>query len=282
MTRIVPKSVIAFAAVAATASLTACASGSRSQTANTVQPTPEGAIQWNTPRAAANGSTNEPAGTASGNTTASGTPQPGDTIHWKDETPPSASAPRGSTTGPTVTPVPGPPPSKSAPSASAAPTQAPAAQAPAQPGPPIAWTGGLDGNVLQVEIIDRYGHYRVDRVSLVSPQGQEYVAPELTYLGPRYGGSGGGGVSNVGIGVGGWGGSSSGTSVGLGLGFPLGGSSPPRDVDANAPRTVARIPLPDPQAYRYNPMGWTVRVRLLDSAGAASIAQFPAPLPPRP
>jgi hypothetical protein len=275
MTRIVPKSLIALAAVAATASLAACASGSRSQTATTVQPTPEGAIQWNTPRQSATGSATE----STGNTTASGTPQPGDTIHWQDE----KSAPSGTATGPTVTPVPNAPSSKPAPNASAsAPTQAPAAQAPAQPGPPIAWTGGLDGNMLQIEIIDRYGHYRVDRISLVSPQGQEYVAPQLTYLGPRYSGGSGGGLSNVGIGVGGWGGSSSGTSVGLGLGFPLGGSSPPRDVDANAPRTVARIPLPDPQGYRTNPMGWTVRVRLLDSAGAASIAQFPAPLPPRP
>jgi hypothetical protein len=290
MTRITPKSLIAALAVAATASLAACESAPRSVPATTVQPTPEGAIQWNTPRQATNGAASD---TNAGNTSASGKPQPGDTIHFQDENPPAASGPPTtlpdtSATGPAVTPVPGASGPSTAPSASAAPpatpvpsNQAPSRQAPAQPGPPIAWRGGLDGNVLQIEVIDRYGHYRVDRVSLVSPQGQEYVAPELTYLAPRYGSSGGG-VSNVGIGVGGWGGSSSGTSLGLGLGFPLGGSSPPRDVDANAPRTVARIPLPDPQGYRLNPMGWTVRVRLLDPSGAASIAQFPAPLPPRP
>jgi hypothetical protein len=268
------------AAALAVAALAACQQAPRSERAATVQPIPEGegAIKWNTPRqetppagAATTGTTTT--GPATGTTTESGRLPPGATIQWKDEQPPAASEPPTAAPGPTTAP---------APSASAAPPAVPPpAQQPAPPGPPIGWRGGMDGDVVQIEIIDRFGHYRVDRVALVSPQGQEYVARELTYFAPSYSSSGG--ASSVGFGVGGWGGSSSGTSVGLGLGIPLGGfSSSSSDPDRNAPRTVARITPPDPEGYRRNPAGWTVRVRLLDSSGAASVAQFPAPLPPRP
>jgi hypothetical protein len=39
------------------------------------------------------------------------------------------------------------------------------------------------------------------------------------------------------------------------------------------------VALSDPDRYRRTARDWTVRVRLIDSAGAASVAQFPAPLP---
>lgn len=268
------------AAALAVLALAACESAPRSEPTASVQPTPEGAIKWDAPRQTANppAAATAPTGEAAG----TGRLPPGATIQWKDQAPPSGSE---STAGlpPGATwkdqGASGPPAAAPAPSASAAP---PAVQPmPAQQGPAIRWRGGLDGDVLQIEIVDRFGYYRVDRVSLVSPQGQEYVSHELTYFAPSYGRPGA--SSNVGVGVSSWGGSSSGTSVGLGIGFPLGGfSSPSSDPDRNAPRTVARITLPDPEGYRRNPVGWTVRVRLLDSAGAASIAQFPAPLPPRP
>jgi hypothetical protein len=183
---------------------------------------------------------------------------PGSTIQWKDE-PKSAPAPAASASQATPTP-----------------TQAPMS---ARPGPDVRWRSGIEGDVVTVDIIDRFGYYRVDRVALVSPDGQEIPAQDLTRYAARYDSSVG--ASNVGIGLGSWGGSSSGVGVGFGLGFPLGGSSSSAssDPDRNAPHTVARVALSDPDRYRRTARDWTVRVRLIDSAGAASVAQFPAPLP---
>jgi hypothetical protein len=145
----------------------------------------------------------------------------------------------------------------------------------------VRWRSALEGDTVQIEVIDRFGYYRVDRVALVSPEGQEFPAHDVTHFAPSYDSAGG--SSSVGVGMSSWGGSRSGTSVGLGLGFPLGGS--PRvssDPDRNAPRTVARVQVPDLERYRRTAANWKVRVRLLDSAGGASVAQFPAPVPPHP
>lgn len=271
------------AAAFAVCALAGCQTPPRPEPTGSVQPQPESSIQWNTPRPDAGA---PPAGTVTttGNATPAGRLPPGATIQWKDQPPSGADSTAGLPPGATwkdqgASGPAGAVPSPPSPSASAPPVARPA---PAQPGPAISWRGGLDGDVVQIEIIDRFGYYRVDRVALVSPQGQEYAARELTYFAPSY--SRPGASSNVGVGVSSWGGSSSGTHVGLGLGFPLGGwsSSSSSDPDRNAPRTVARIVLPDPRAYRSNPQGWTVRARLLDSFGAASVAQFPAPLPPGP
>jgi len=263
------------AAALAVLALAACEHNPPPQPTASAQPVPEGGtIEWKTPRPGETPS----AGTTTGD--AGGRLPPGSTIQWKDQAPSGSESTAGLPPGATWKDqgASGPPAAAPAPRASAQPVSP---SAPAQPGPPINWRGGLDGNVLQIEILDRFGHYRVDRVSLISPQGQEYVSRDLTYFAPSYGRPGA--SSNVGVGVSSWGGSSSGTSVGVGLGFPLGGFSSSReDPDLYAPRTVARIPLPDPDGYRINPGGWTVRVRLIDAIGEASVAQFPAPLPARP
>ncbi len=137
-----------------------------------------------------------------------------------------------------------------------------------RPAPPsLDWRTALEDGVLVVEIKDPKGFYRVGRVELVGPAGRTYRARELTRetvledAGP-YG---------AGVGVGGYG--TSGGDVGVAFSFPLGG---PHRAPALT-LTEARIPLPDPPAYRRTSGRWTIRISLTDRAGVASVAQIPAP-----
>ena len=259
--------------------LAACQQAPRPEPPASVTPTPESTAS------------SPPAASAPAGSPPTALP-PGATIQWKEPngTPPSASTnaapapPAGSAAGlPPGSTIQWNDEPKSAPAAAASASQATPtpAQAPmsARPGPDVRWRSGIEGDVVTIDIIDRFGYYRVDRVALVSPDGQEIPAQDLTRYAARYDSSVG--ASNVGIGFGSWGGSSSGVGVGFGLGFPLGGSSSSAssDPDRNAPHTVARVALSDPDRYRRTARDWTVRVRLIDSAGAASVAQFPAPLP---
>ncbi len=139
-----------------------------------------------------------------------------------------------------------------------------------RPAPPsLDWRTALEDGVLVVEIKDPKGFYRVRRVELVGPAGRTYRARELTRetvledAGP-YG---------AGVGVGGYG--TSGGDVGVAFSFPLGG---PHRAPALT-RTEARIPLPDPPAYRRTSGRWTIRISLTDRAGVASVTQIPAPRP---
>ncbi len=144
----------------------------------------------------------------------------------------------------------------------------------ARPAPPsLDWRTALEDGVLVVEIKDSTGFYRVGRVELVGPGGRTYQARELTRetvsedAGP-YG-------AGVGVGVGGYGTSGGGGGVGVEFSFPLGG---PHGAPALS-RTEARIPLPDPPAYRRTSGRWTIRISLTDRDGVASVAQIPAPRP---
>ncbi len=137
-----------------------------------------------------------------------------------------------------------------------------------RPAPPgLDWHAELEDGVLVVEIKDPRGCYRVGRVELVGPGGRTYRARELTRktvsesAGP------------YGVGVGGYG--TSGGDAGVEFSFPLGG---PHRAPALT-RTEARIPLPDPPAYRRTSGRWTIRISLTDRAGVASVAQIPAPRP---
>ncbi len=133
----------------------------------------------------------------------------------------------------------------------------------------LDWHTALEDGVVVVEIKDSTGIYRVGRVELVGPGGRTYRARELT----RETVSESAGFYGAGVGVGGYG--TSGGDVGVELSFPLGG---PHRAPALT-RTEARIPLPDPPAYRRTSGRWTIRISLTDRAGVASVAQIPAPRP---
>ncbi|MEE8122476.1 MAG: hypothetical protein V3T93_00035 [Alphaproteobacteria bacterium] len=140
--------------------------------------------------------------------------------------------------------------------------------------PNIAWRTVLAGDVVEVELTDPKAYYRVERIELVGPAGQTYTATTLTRetvredAGP-YG-------SGIGVGIGGYGGSSSGAAVGLGLSFPLGSASQPAPT---VTRTIARIRVPDADAYRRTAGQWTINAYLSDPAGTPSLAKIPAPTP---
>ncbi len=143
----------------------------------------------------------------------------------------------------------------------------------ASPKPALVWHTQVVGGVLEVEITDPNGYYRVERVALVSPNGETYPAQETTRETVRdearpYGGS-------VGIGIGGGYGSHSGGSVGVGLSFPLSG-------DGYGPvvrRTRARIRLPEAIAAAGAAEPWAIEIGLTDPAGRAVVARIPGPQP---
>lgn len=254
-------------------------------------PTPDSGstIKWNTPGSSGAPSAQPTAPDTPPSKPASSALPPGSTIHFSDDPPVPAAMTAGPTTG-TVSPIPPgtpfPPGSTihwaDDPNASA--TMAPPSiGAPPPSGavaaPEIRWRSAVQGDTVEIMIVDPAAFYRVDRIDLVAPDGRELPAQELTRIAPS---------NDIPIrergtfGIGGWGGSSSGVNMGIGMGFPIGGRpSPPPDPDRNFARTIAHIILNDPVGYRRTASAWSVKVRLLDPSGVSSTARFAAPLPPR-
>lgn len=147
--------------------------------------------------------------------------------------------------------------------------------------PDVRWKTAVQGDTVQVEIIDPASHYRVESIALLAPDGREYAAKDIT----RYTASTDAPYSydRPEFGLGGFGGSGhSGVNLGLGMAFPLGSSPPsPDDPDRYFARTYGVVYVPDPVAYRRTADKWSVRVRLRDPARVAYSVQFPAPVPPR-
>ena len=142
----------------------------------------------------------------------------------------------------------------------------------AAPQPDVDWYSVLVGDVIEVELTDPNGYYRVERVELVGPSGRTYKAHELMRQTVRE--STGAYGSGVGVGVGG-GHVGGGVGVGLGLSFPLTSSR----RAASVTHTRARVRPPDPDAYRRTFERWTIRFVLSDPSGATSFARIPAPGP---
>ncbi len=149
-------------------------------------------------------------------------------------------------------------------------TQAPPQQQriPTDPAlPALEWQTDLQGDAVEVVLIDRKSFYTVEKIVLNGPAGQAYEATEITrrifdddgYLsGTRVGvggGSGGGGIR-----------------TGIGLSFPLG-----RTRSRDHVRTETTIFLPNAESYRNTVADWTIAVTLADKAGAKSTAVVPAP-----
>ena len=144
---------------------------------------------------------------------------------------------------------------------------------PAPVPPSLDWNTALAGDVVEIELTDPTGYYRVERIALIGPAGQSHEAFELIRETiRRHRGAGGG---RVGVGLGGGYGGRSGGAVSVGLSIPVTG--PPRaDMITH---WQARVRLPDPDAYRRTAGQWRLEVLLTDPAGAASLAEIPAPGP---
>jgi hypothetical protein len=131
----------------------------------------------------------------------------------------------------------------------------------------LQWRTSIRGNEVHAIAFDRTGAYVIQRVSLVGPEGQIIPAREMTR--ESQGGSG----SGVTFGVGGVYGSRGGGGVGLGTSVPL-------DTDT-APllerRTVAIIPLADPERYRSTASQWRIEVDMVAPGGMVRQATVPAP-----
>ena len=132
----------------------------------------------------------------------------------------------------------------------------------------LQWRTSIRGNEVRAIVFDRTGSYVIQRVSLVGPDGQTIPAREMTR--ENQGGSGSGVTFGVG---GGTYGSRGGAGVGLGTTVPL-------DTDT-APllerRTVAVIPLPDPEGYRRTAAQWRIEADMIAPDGVVRHATVPAP-----
>jgi hypothetical protein len=145
------------------------------------------------------------------------------------------------------------------------------APAPATDQPGVDWHVAHAGGVIVVELTDREGYYRVERVELVEPSGRSHPAHEMTRETVREGP----GKYGSGVGVGGGYASGGHGGVGIGLSFPLAGSRRASVVTL----TTAHLRPPDAAAYRRHVDQWAIRVVLADPAGATSFARIPAPAP---
>ena len=138
---------------------------------------------------------------------------------------------------------------------------------------------GNEAAYVEVDAVHRSFNDKIDRITLVAPDGREISAEQVRfdtirnrgrYAGPTPFGS-------VGVGVGGGGGAGWGTGVGIGIGFPivLGSRRYARDIF----RTRATFKVPDPKAYLADSSMWAVRVHLSNRKGGTFYRDFPAPVP---
>lgn len=131
-------------------------------------------------------------------------------------------------------------------------------------GPPAA--------AVEVLVFDVPPGRRVEGVALVDPQGRRHAAESLVPLTVETGP----GVSRPTIGFGVTGGSASGVHPWIGLDWAiLGGAGPARD----SRRVLARVPIPDPAAYRAQATRWRVEIAVVELTGEARTLSFPAQAP---
>lgn len=132
--------------------------------------------------------------------------------------------------------------------------------------PNLKWETALQGDVVEVVLIDRKSFYRVDQIELIGPDGRIYRATDITRHVTR--GDSYGSGARVGIGAG----SGGRVSTGIGFSFPIG-----EKTSRDRTKTETRIPLRNPEFYLATVAQWTIRVTLTDETGKQSTADFPAP-----
>ena len=109
---------------------------------------------------------------------------------------------------------------------------------------------------------------RIEQVFLIEPGGARYAAPDLVPVRTTEGGLDAG--PSVGVRV--TGGSSSRIRPSLNLGWNITGGRPER----NSRRVEARVPIPDPAAYRADAPRWRVEVGFTELDGRRRTLTFPA------
>ncbi len=140
--------------------------------------------------------------------------------------------------------------------------------APGAARPDVEWHTARVGDEIVVELIDRRGYYRIERVELVGPAGQTVAAHDLARETVRDSARGydGGGVA-LGGGYGG------GHHGGLSFGFSIPLTGPRHE--GTITRTMARIRPPD--GYRPRAGGWAIKIVLTDPAGTERFAAIAPP-----
>ncbi len=131
---------------------------------------------------------------------------------------------------------------------------------PAPPGPgPGATAQGATGTV-EIAVAGIPPGARVEAVVLLDPRGGRHPAEALTAAALEGGTVAPGAVLRLGVTIG----SSSGIkpSLGLGLGTGL------REHSTRDRRVIARVPLPDPAAFRDHPERWRLEVSYRDVTGS--------------
>ena len=129
----------------------------------------------------------------------------------------------------------------------------------AQPAPEPAVPGAADGTV-EIAIAGIPPGARVEAVALLDPRGGRHPAEALTATTRESSTAAPGAVLRLGVTIG----SSSGIkpSLGLGLGTGL------REHSTRDRRVIARVPLPDPAAFRDHPARWRLEVSYRDVTGS--------------
>ena len=129
---------------------------------------------------------------------------------------------------------------------------------------------GPEATVVEVRVTEIPPGVAVERVLMIGPGGQRLEAEKLIRSARE---PGPGLVSRPGIGIAVTGGSSSRVNPSVGLGWHVTGGGPSR----YSQQVAARIPLPNPAAYRATAIGWRVEVHYRDVTGRRQVLTLPAP-----
>ena len=120
---------------------------------------------------------------------------------------------------------------------------------------------------VEVQVANLPPGRRIEQVVLIEPGGARYAAPDLVPVRATEGGLDSG--PSVGVRV--TGGSSSRIRPSLNLGWNITGGQPERD----SRRIEARVPIPDPAAYRAEASNWRVELVFTELDGARRTLSFP-------
>jgi hypothetical protein len=129
---------------------------------------------------------------------------------------------------------------------------------------------GPEATVVEVRVTEIPPGVVVERILMIGPGGQRLEADKLARSTNE---SGPGLISSPGIGVAVTGGSSSGVNPSVSLGWHVTGGGP----GWYSRQVTARIPLPNPTAYRTAARQWLVEVHYSDVTGRRQVLTLPAP-----
>jgi len=121
---------------------------------------------------------------------------------------------------------------------------------------------------VEVEVTNVPPGRRIERITLIDPEGGRHPAAELVTVRATEGGL----TSGPRVGVGVSGGSSSGISPSIGLGWNVTGSQAERSTQ----KIEAQVPIPDPAAYQTDAPRWRIEIAFTEIEGETRTLTFPA------